>query len=170
MSKKSKKHIKFIEHAKDLLDNNEEILYSVFGAYETEMLGQDTIRNGIFLATNKRLFFYGKKLTGYNSESFPYSNISSFEASKNLMGYQFKFFASGNKVTIKWISEGDIEDFISYVRNNSGKQDNDTSNVNTQSNNKSIASELRELAKLRDEGVLTDEEFQKEKEKLLTSH
>lgn len=53
------------------------------------------------LATDQRVVFYAKKLGGYDLESFSYGNISSFEQSKTMMGYQVSFFASGNKVRLK---------------------------------------------------------------------
>lgn len=69
-------------------------------------MGSDTVRTGIFLATDRRLVFYAKKMTGYDFESFPYASISSFEQSKNMMGYSFRFFASGNTVSMKCIKDG----------------------------------------------------------------
>lgn len=163
MSKKSKKLLKLIEQAKEHLDNDENIIYSVLGAYETEILGKDSVRNGAFLATNKRLFFYAKKLTGYESESFPYSNISSFEASKGMMGHKISFYASGNKVSMKWINDGDVNDFVSLVRNSYGKKES----TNTNANSNSVVEELKGLVELRDQGILSEEEFNREKEKIL---
>ena len=66
------------------LDPDEVIQATAFGAYETTILGGDSLRNGVLAATNKRLVFFAKKLTGYDMEVFPYSNISSFEMSKGL--------------------------------------------------------------------------------------
>ncbi|WP_313431730.1 PH domain-containing protein [Siminovitchia terrae] len=160
-----KKLLKLIEQSKEHLDADEEVLYSVLGVYEAQILGNDSVRNGIFLATNKRLFFYAKKLGGYESESFPYSNISSFEASKGMMGHAISFFASGNKVKMKWIQDGDIDGFINHVRQTMGKKASSKEPVNTGA--RSVVEELKELASLRDNGILTDEEFQKEKEKIL---
>jgi len=91
------------------LDADEEILASVMGAYETEIMGNDSVRNGVFLATNRRLVFFAKKLTGFDFESFPYDKISSLEAGKNLMGKKVTFFASGNKAAMKWINDGDVD-------------------------------------------------------------
>ena len=91
------------------LDADEEILASIMGAYETEIMGNDSVRNGVFLATNRRLVFFAKKLTGFDFESFPYDKISSLEAGKNLMGKKVTFFASGNKAAMKWINDGDVD-------------------------------------------------------------
>lgn len=162
----SRKLSKLVEQAKTHLDQDEEILFSILGAYETEILKNDTLRNGVFLATNKRLFFYAKKLTGYDSESFPYSNISSFEASKGMMGHAMSFYASGNKVKMKWINAGDIDGFINHVRSNMGKKSSE--NETHAASSSSIADELKKLAELKESGILTEEEFQQQKEKLLS--
>jgi len=107
---------KSLELSKEHLDEGEEIVASIFGAYEAEMMGHKTLRNGVLLATSKRIFFYGKKLFGYETETFPYQKISSIEAKKGLLGHSLKFFTSNNKVSMKMINEGDVEGFLKYVR------------------------------------------------------
>lgn len=166
MAKESRKLKKLTEQSREHLDPNEEVLFSVLGAYETKILGSDSVRNGAFLATDQRLVFYAKKLTGYDLESFPYSNISSFEASKGIMGHSISFFASGNEVKMKWINDGDVKGFMEHLRNAAGKKvEKETT---TDENSKSVVDELKDLAQLRDQGILTDEEFQKQKEKILS--
>lgn len=70
----------------------------VFGVYETKSLGSDTVKNGILLATNKRLFFYGKRTFGFDSESFPYSNISSIEFGKKQWVIPCRFMRRATKL------------------------------------------------------------------------
>ena len=60
-------------------------------------MGEDFIRTGIFIATDQRLLFYAKKLTGFDLEAFPYANISSMEMSKNLMGHRIRFLRVGEQ-------------------------------------------------------------------------
>ena len=72
---------KLTNKAKEHLESEEEILKSIVGSYEIKIMGKDSVRTGIFLATNKRMVFYAKKLTGYDMEIFPYSTISSIENS-----------------------------------------------------------------------------------------
>ncbi len=166
MAKDPRKLKKLIEQSREHLDSDEQILFSVLGAYETKILGSDSVRNGAFLATDKRLVFYAKKLTGYDLESFPYSNISSFEASKGMMGHSISFFASGNKVRMKWINGGDVKGFLEHLRNSAGKRSQLSTSSET-TNTKSVVDELKDLAELRDQGILTEEEFQQQKEKIL---
>lgn len=155
----SKKFEKLKKEAMSHLEQGEEIITAVMGAYESEILGQDTVRNGVFLATNKRVVFYGKKMFGYDLEVFPYSNISSIETSKELMGHKITFFASGNKVKMKWINVGEINEFVNYVKENIGEKSSGSST--------SAADEIRKYKELLDEGIITAEEFEQKKKQLL---
>lgn len=156
---------KLVKEASAHLQQDEKIVASVLGAYETKIMGQDTVRNGVFLATDRRVFFFGKKMFGFESESFPYSTISSFEYGKGLMGKTISFFASGNKVKMKWINVGEVDLFIETVRESIGKKSSpEPAQVTPQDD---ITEQLRKLAALRDEGILTDEEFTVKKQKIL---
>lgn len=156
----SKKLEKLKKEASSHLEQGEKIIATVMGVYESEILGSDTVRNGIFLATNKRVIFYGKKLFGFDLEVFPYSNISSIEMSKEFLGYKITFFSSGNKVHMKWISIGDINEFVNHVKENIGKKP-------SASQSSSAADEIRKYKELLDEGIITEEEFEQKKKQLL---
>ena len=97
----AKKIDKLIQLSREHLDDEENAIEVVMGAYETEWLGIDSVRTGIFIATDTRLVFFAKKIFGFELESFPYSNISSIEMGKGLMGHSISFFGSGNKVSMK---------------------------------------------------------------------
>lgn len=88
---------KLIKQSQDHLEEGETVDAAVLGAYETKIMGQDTIRNGVLMATNRRVVFYAKKVTGYDLESFPYENISSFEQGKGMMGGKVSFFRIGEQ-------------------------------------------------------------------------
>lgn len=160
-NKKISKQLKF---AKEHLEPGEKVIEGVFGAYETKSLGTDTVKNGIFLATDKRLFFYGKRTFGFDSESFPYSNISSIEFGKKAMGHTLSFYASGNKVTMKWINAGDVASFVNYVKT---KMDEKNSRkINTTVKNSAVE-QVKEMKELLDMGIITLDEFEFKKKELL---
>jgi hypothetical protein len=105
---------KLMEQAQGHFGEGESVLGLVHGTCETSIMGSDSIRQGLFIATETRLVFYAKKPGGdYEFESFPYEKISSFEQSKDVMGHSFSFFTSGNRVTLKRVSTGD--DFNSFL-------------------------------------------------------
>lgn len=157
---------KLLKLAQEHLDVGEEVVHSVMGVYETEFLKSDMTHNGIFIATNQRLVFYGKRLTGYDLEFYPYNTISSIETGKKMLGYYLSFFASGNKVNMKWIQDSEFSNFVSYVRGKIGKKES-TPTTNQIQQPVDAAEELRKFKSLLDEGIITEEEFNAKKKQLL---
>ena len=158
------KYEKNLELVRPHLKDGENIKFSVFGAYETKVLGNDSVRNGIFVATESRIVFFAKKLMGYDLESFPFENISSIEQSKGLMGHTITFYASGNKASMKWISKGDVQSFMNYVQSNLGK----TKVTSNNTGNSDIPTQIQKLSELKDQGILTEDEFNQKKTELLS--
>ncbi|MCC3716907.1 PH domain-containing protein, partial [Staphylococcus haemolyticus] len=64
------------------------------------------------------MIFCAKRLSGYDSEIFHYSKISTFELSKILMWNTISFYSSGNKVSMKWVNDKDLDKFIELVNRN----------------------------------------------------
>lgn len=156
LKKKSQEH----------LEPGEEIKAAVKGYYETKRMGQDSVRGGAFLATDRRLVFYASKMMGYDLESFPYENISSFEQGSGFTGGKIAFFASGNKASMKNIKDGDLEEFVAFVKSKMGKPaGGGDGGGGTQA--ASIPDQIKQLADLNEAGVLSDEEFQEKKAELL---
>lgn len=155
---------KLVAGASAYLDSEEEILSSIVGTYEVKLLGEDTVRTGALIATDRRLVFYAKKLTGYDLESYPYENISSFEQGRNMMGGTVKFFASGNQVSMKWIKSGELEGFTQLVKSRMGKGSSPSASVAAVPD---FADQIKKLGDLLADGLLTEEEFQEKKRDLL---
>ena len=153
---------KFLKLAQDHL-NGEEVKFWVFGAFKSKIMGKDTLRNGIFIATERQIFFYCKKLTGFESESFPFSNISSLEIGKGFLGHKINIIASGNKVEMSGINLGQVNEFVEYVRSKIGKSTSSTSDPSTVS----AADEILKMKELMDAGILTQDEFEAKKKQLL---
>lgn len=101
---------------------------------------------------------------GYDLESFPFENISSIEQSKGLMGHKITLYASGNKASMKWISKGDVTSFMNYVQSNQGK----TKVTSNNTVNPDIPSQIQKLSELKDQGILTEDEFKQKKTELLS--
>jgi hypothetical protein len=153
------------EAARAHLEADEEMLAAVEGVYEGELLGAEIPRNGVLVATQRRLLFYGKRLGGYDVESFPYLNISSFEQGRSLYGSYLHFFASGNRVEVKWIQRRrDLADLIGEVERRMGK---DPGTGVPASPPPDVPTRLRELGKLYQEGLVTPEEYERKRTELL---
>lgn len=161
---------KLVEQAQKHLDSGEDIEWSVRGTYEVKMLGSDTVRTGVLIATDRRVVFYAKKLGGYELESFPYKSISSFEAGKTMMGGNITFFATGNRIHIKWVNPASAaQKFAEVVRKK--MHDLTSPRVELQSSTAStkedVLGQIAQLGNLRDAGVLSEEEFNTKKAELL---
>ncbi|MBC9822745.1 PH domain-containing protein [Terrabacter sp. MAHUQ-38] len=175
---------KLLEQAKAHLDPDEQVAAAIQGTYETKVLGSDSVRTGILIATQRRIVFYAKKLGGYDLESFEYKSVSSFEQSKSMMGHSISFFASGNKVNMKWISDAAaMQQFVSAVKqqmaSSSGghapaaipgrnvSQPVAPTNEPPADDKSAIIEAIKQLGALHEAGILTDEEFSAKKAELL---
>ena len=150
--------------AKEHLNTGEEIIAVVQGTFQSEMFGQETLRTGILIATDQRIVLYCKKISGYEMEAYLYSNISSIELGKDWSGHRVAFFVSNNKMGMKWIKTGDVQKFIEYVKSRIEKKGQDTTPTKPTVD---IPDQIRKLAELKDQGILTTDEFETKKTELL---
>lgn len=175
---------KLLEQAKAHLNPGEQVASAVQGTYETKILGSDSVRTGILMATDTRIVFYAKKLGGYDLESFQYGNVSSFEQSKGMMGHSISFFATGNKVTMKWISDAAaMQQFVAAVKQgmspvasappgnmpgrNVAQQPTPQAGTPALSDHASIIDAIKQLGDLHQAGILSEQEFSAKKAELL---
>lgn len=153
---------KLLEGLKEHLEKGETISKYVVGLFEGKMFGKDTLRDGILASTDKRIVFYAKKMfSGFEMEVFPYQNISSIEMSKGLTGYKISMFTSGNSATMKMINHGDVPSFIQDVKSKIGKKES------SQLSQDDVIDKLERLAKLKEQGILTEAEFLEQKRRIL---
>jgi hypothetical protein len=160
---------KLVEHAKVHLESDETIEAAVLGAYETKIMGSETVRNGVLIATDRRVVFFAKKLAGYELESYPFGNISSFEQGKSMMGHSITFYASGNKIHVKWInSVAELADFTTKVKHAMSAKTVAAAPAPAVAAQPDVMGQIRQLGELRDAGILTVEEFESKKRELLS--
>ncbi|MBU4482119.1 PH domain-containing protein, partial [Patescibacteria group bacterium] len=117
---------KLTKLAQEHLEKDEKIKYVVSGEYFIDTEG--LVWTGVFLATNKRVLLYVKKLIGFKLEFFSYSDISLIEMTKKIMGYSISFFVSDKKVEmgrIKKKNKEDVQKFMEYVKAKIGKKASD---------------------------------------------
>ncbi|MDE0297359.1 MAG: PH domain-containing protein [Candidatus Poribacteria bacterium] len=65
-------------------------------------------------------------MSGYELEVYLYFNISSIEIGKNWLGHRIATFVSNNKMGMKWIKTGDVQNFIEYVKSRIEKRDQES--------------------------------------------
>ena len=150
-----------VEH----LDEGETIIASCGGLYKAKVLGTDSVRKGILLATEKRVVFFGKKFGGDDLESFPLSNVSAIEMSKHwFSGPAINMKMSGNTAEVTHLNEGDPDAVVKYVRDHMGESSAAPVAAPVADD---IPAQIQKLASLKDAGILTEEEFTTKKAELL---
>ncbi|MEC0600770.1 DUF4236 domain-containing protein [Bacillus spizizenii] len=124
---------------------------------------------GVLFAMPDRLLHYGDKYAKYEVNEFDYSRISHVNVKSGLTGYKLTFGYDGKENTVSTIDEGNIDDMVAFIQEKIAEnctQDIASAPISA-SVSGSIPDQIRQFAELRDQGIITEEEFIKKKEQLL---
>ena len=124
--------------------------------------------NGILVSTDRRLIFIDKGLLyGLKVEDFPHDKISSIQYETGLILAKIKIHTSGNIALIDNVEKSSARQFAEFVRDfiSRPKQQEPIFIQNT--TEPTIFDQLEKLGKLKEMGIVTDEEFNEQKKKLL---
>lgn len=125
---------------------------------------------GIVVATNKRILFLNKGILSSQIEDFAYNKISSIQCNKGIALASLVIYTAGNKAVIDSMGKEDAQYFADCIRARISQEDkavNSQQGNNNIANNDDVVSKLERLAKLKEQGLLTDEEFAQQKAKIL---
>ena len=145
-----------LSELKTQLDNNDRLKAWLIG-------GLPLPHKTILATTDKKLVRYRKTLTGFSFEAVPYAQISSINAGKGLFGHSVTALGANNFIGLGRIKHDDrrVEEFVTFIRQKiSAVKDKD-------GNGKDISAQLTELNQLRQQGLITEEEFAAKKRKVL---
>ena len=152
------------------LEPGETTLATVSGQYEKVKPNgeKEHIRSCVLLATDRRVVFYAKKVTGHDFETLAYSLVTSIVQGKNLLGNNVTVIAAGVRVEVKWIKDGKaLGQFVEIVRSHMAANHGAASPSLTTPAADDPIEQLRKLGELRDAGVITPEEFATKKGALM---
>lgn len=150
-------------HQRDLLPlcttlgDDEVIEHVVPGEYEGG--------SGLLVATDQRVLFVDQRLLGQRVEQFSYKSISSIQLTTGLMRATITIMASGNEATITKVPDiAAARRLVDGVRHRL--------HASTQPTLPSVSApdtitQLERLAALYQQGLLTAEEYQQQKQRLL---
>lgn len=145
----------------------------LFNGEDLEKLASGYYKNGygIIAATNKRIIFVDKgMLYGLRVEDFPYDKISSIEYSTGLLRGEIIIFASGNRAHITAVQKELVKDFAEHARKRIGNmKSSPPATAPAPAPPQDFITQLERLAKLKESGILTEQEFNEEKKKILDS-
>lgn len=158
---------KEIKELPAILWEDEEVERLITGTYQRG--------TGILVLTDRRLIFIDKgMIAGLKVEDFGIDRISSVESSTGLVMGSLTIYASGNKEEFSNVPKDALTGFATHLRARLGGAA--TAPVPPQTPAPSLASapapvsladELGKLAALRDAGVLSEDEFETQKQRLL---
>ncbi len=152
----TKKEIKSLP---DVLSDNEQIKYLTSGWMDGN--------TWLITCTNKRVIFLDKGLLyGMKQLEIPLEKINSITQKTGLMFGEIHIWDGASKKQIRNVAKTTVKPFADAV--NQAIEDIKTQSVApAPQQNVDIAGQLEKLAGLKEKGILSEEEFQAQKQKLL---
>lgn len=121
----------------------------------------------LIVCTNRRVIFLDKGMFfGVKQLDTPLEKINSIEHRTGIMFGQIAIWDGASKMIIKNVMKGSVKPFVRILNAELEKVRRGTSPVVVEKN-ADVAGQLQKLADLKQQGVLTEEEFQTQKKKLL---
>jgi PH (Pleckstrin Homology) domain-containing protein/putative oligomerization/nucleic acid binding protein len=122
---------------------------------------------GLVVLTARRLFFIQDGVLSKTSEDFPLEKVSSVQWSSGMLMGSITIFASGNKAEIKNVQKDDGKEIVDLIRHRLTSPPPVQRAEAAPAEGPDVYDQLRKLGELRDAGVLTPEEFDEKKSRLL---
>lgn len=161
------KQQKEIDRAKHVLADDEEVLDITTGLGKVRRMGQEASRNGALIVTDRRVIFFTKKLGGYEMSDHVYGMLTAVDYKKGMMTGNINLNASGDHYHISLIPKSDVERVAKCIRSQMTSVKTHPAARN-ESSNEQITDQIKQLASLHKEGILTDKEFASKKQDLLS--
>ena len=136
-----------------LLYKNEQIMQATTGTLNSRL--------GVLVATNLRVLFVSRIMFGVTTEEFAYDKITSVETEYG-MRYSLTLTVLGVRKKFADVTKETSVALAQHVKNILYKQN--TPHNTTQAD---PIEQIERLAKLRDQGILTEDEFNAKKKQLL---
>jgi Bacterial PH domain/Short C-terminal domain len=148
----------------ELLAEDEEVLNLARGEYDD--------RQGLVVLTDRRVLFTERGMMRSRLEDFPYDRISSVQTSTGMVHGTLKLFVSGNAAEIKDVypkeRAPEIGDYIRSRIHQKPTTDAPPAQETGGPPASDPVAQLKQLAELRDAGIVTPEEFEAKKAELLS--
>lgn len=122
-------------------------------------------KNGILALTNKRILFVSKGLfSGSTIKEFSFESVHSVEYQTRATGSKIILYGPDHENAFEDI--GDPKEEVKRFVDLFNQKTEDPTSETTEQKGNDVIGQLERLAKLKEQGILSDEEFQEQKEKL----
>lgn len=144
------------------LMEGEEVLDLTTGMVPVRRLGSKTERSGTIAVTNRRIILLTTKIGGYDSQDFAFGLLSSVDYKKGIVFANLDLAAAGDRTRVKMIPTAEIERIAQLIRAKMAE-----ARAPASAPSQDVPGQIRELGKLRDEGLISPDEFEAKKRQLL---
>ena len=159
----------FVENVKK---NNETVLDVIIG-FIGEMMGKgkDRQHNGVLICTNQRVVFYSKGFFSEVNRSIPIEKVSSIDLDSGILLRSIRIHTSNDEIYVR--SSLKIDELQRFQKNIEEVRDNNKTNADNDLQNKNVSTEddpitkIKKLSELKEQGIITEEEFDEKKKKLM---
>lgn len=140
---------KYLSLLQEHLGPGEEVDSAVLGTYETKRWRRYTTRSGVLAATNHRLIAFGLKPRGFEMRMYLYPEIRSVNVTKSFFAKNISIDSGYDHWVLFWVEAGDVPGLVELIR----------ARIASGASGLSGAAELEKLAKLKQQGLLSEEEW-----------
>jgi hypothetical protein len=154
-----RKELKRLPHH---LNDGEQVINLSSGMYDG--------KQGLIVLTDQRVIFTSEGVGSSRLEDFPYSRISSVQTSTGMTFGELTIYVSGNKAQIKQLIKDRAPEIGDYIRgriSDSAGAPPQVAATPPPAPSSDPTDELRKFAALRDEGIISEDEFQAKKRQVL---
>jgi hypothetical protein len=163
-----------IEKIADRLDEDEKVLLVTRQTKNPLKPGSSVFTPNSLIVTDKKLIIRNPSALGLRQklEYYSYENIVDVKLERGVLSAALEINVPGSfeDARVDAIAKDDAEQILRIMQEGIKKLKGNTQEAQTQnsSNSSSVADELVKLAQLKEQGILSEEEFQEQKQRLLS--
>lgn len=151
---------KELNHLHEVINDGENILGHTRGFYDGD--------TWLICITDRRVLFIDKgMISGMKSTEIPLDSVGSVNYETKMMGGNITINSSGTERKIGKMRKQDVKDISNLISEAAAKMKKGLHSGGSAAPQESKMDELKKLAELKDSGVLTEDEFNEQKAKLL---
>lgn len=164
----------------EILHNDEEVYHTIHGPdagigtsrSQSEDSSTGTTGLAICVVTNQRIIIKVPHLMTDDRYTISYGNLDSAELNiKGVLGSRALTFNTGGKSyfisPMGDIDESDLNKLLNFVDKQSSEYSSKVENTTTQSKNKSIEERLERIKELKENGLISEGEYEKKRREIL---
>jgi len=160
-----------IEKIADRLDEDEKVLFVTRQTKNPLKPGGSILTPNSIIVTDKKLIIRNPSALGLRQklEFYTYDNIIDVKLERGVLSAALEINVPGSfkDARVDAISKDDAEQILKMMQEGIKKSKGTTQEKQTQDSS-SVADELAKIAKLKEQGIISEEEFQEMKQKLLS--